>query len=107
MLILYYHNVVNTPLDEFDRKLSRIYVDEFAEQMRQVATHFRPVSLAAMFEMLQKGETDPKAVAVTFDDGYAGVITYALPILKQLRIPATIFVVMDHVGASDLLHFDE
>ena len=107
MLILYYHNVVNTPLDEFDRKLSRIYVDEFAEQMRQVAAHYRPVSLEAMFEMLQKGEVDPKAVVITFDDGYAGVITYALPILKQLSIPATIFVVMNHVGDAELLHFDE
>lgn len=110
MLILYYHNIVNTPLDEFDRKLSRIHVDEFAAQMRQVAKEFHPISLAEMFSLLVEGKSDPKAVAVTFDDGYFGVVAHGLPVLRELGIPATVFVVTDHVrepGVFRLMHFDE
>jgi peptidoglycan/xylan/chitin deacetylase (PgdA/CDA1 family) len=110
VLILCYHNVVNSPLDEFDRKSSRIHVDEFAEQMREVARDFHPISLEAMLSMLRDGKTDPKAVAVTFDDGFYGVVAHALPVLKDLKIPATIFVVTDYVrqpGQSRLMHFDE
>lgn len=110
MLIVYYHNVVREALDEFDRKLSRIHLDEFAGQMRRLAEDFNPVSLETMHSMLRAGEHDPKAVAVTFDDGYQGVIANALPLLRELGIPATIFVVTDYVrrpGELRLLHFDE
>lgn len=110
MLIVYYHNVVNGPLDEFDRKLSRIDVDEFARQMRRLAEEFRPVSLEAMLSMMADGESDPKAVAVTFDDGYYGVVRHALPVMSEFGIPATIFVVTDYVRENEdirLMHFDE
>lgn len=110
MLIVYYHNVVNDPLDEFDRKLSRTHVDEFARQMRRLAEEFRPVSLEEMLSMMAAGESDPKAVAVTFDDGYYGVVRHALPVMNEFGIPATVFVVTDYVrenGCSRLMHFDE
>lgn len=41
-----------------------------------------------------------KTVAVTFDDGYRSVITQALPILKALGLPATVFVPTDFVGTE-------
>lgn len=110
MLIVYYHNVVNDPLDEFDRKLSRLHVDEFARQMRRLAEEFRPVSLEEMLSMMAEGESDPKAVAVTFDDGYYGVVRHALPVMNEFGVPATVFVVTDYVrgsGGPPLMHFDE
>lgn len=40
-------------------------------------------------------------VALTFDDGFANVGALAVPLLTERRLPATIFVVPEHVGARN------
>ena len=49
----------------------------------------------------------PKAVAVTFDDGYKDFYKYAFPVLKKYKIPATMFIIVDEVGRPDRLSWDE
>jgi len=46
-------------------------------------------------------------VSLTFDDGYAGFFTQALPILQKYQVPATVFVVSGQVGSPDPMPFDE
>jgi peptidoglycan/xylan/chitin deacetylase (PgdA/CDA1 family) len=43
-------------------------------------------------------KTNERRVVVTFDDGYRSVLDLAFPILIGLGLPATLFVVTDHVG---------
>lgn len=110
MLVVYYHNVVTTTLDEFDKRLSRIHVDDFASQMQYLSEHFNLISLETMLSQLKEGTDDPKALVVTFDDGYYGVMAHALPILQSFNISATAFVVTDHTRPLEefrLFHFDE
>jgi peptidoglycan/xylan/chitin deacetylase (PgdA/CDA1 family) len=45
----------------------------------------------------------PKAVAITFDDGYENNYTSAFPVLKRYRIPATIFVAANNIGKPGFL----
>lgn len=41
------------------------------------------------------------AVALTFDDGFANFDTIARPVLSDLGLPATLFVVADHIGGTN------
>src|SRR5262245_36516375 len=44
------------------------------------------------------GQSVAGLAAITFDDGYAGVVQYAWPILRALHVPATVFVISDAPG---------
>ncbi len=37
-------------------------------------------------------------VCVTFDDGFANLLDHALPVMRELRIPAMVFVVTENIG---------
>jgi peptidoglycan/xylan/chitin deacetylase (PgdA/CDA1 family) len=42
----------------------------------------------------------PRTLAVTFDDAFRSVRTLALPVLRRLGVPATVFVPTDRVGGQ-------
>lgn len=60
---------------------------------------FQPITADQLAAFLQgKGEVPPNAVAITFDDGYSGVYTHAYQVLKQYRVPATVFLIAGYIG---------
>ena len=74
---------------------------DFTDQMRFLLRRFRPVSLGDLVEaMIARRPIPPRAVAVTFDDGYADTCTLALPILKRMKIPATVFITTAYMDGS-------
>jgi peptidoglycan/xylan/chitin deacetylase (PgdA/CDA1 family) len=87
--ILTYHRV----LPQFDdmRPLETT-LPEFEWQMELISTYCNPLSLRDALRLLAVGELPPRAVCVTFDDGYSDNETTALPILQSLGVPATVFV---------------
>lgn len=64
-------------------------------QLAYVARHFTIVPLAVLIEHLAEPD-DPASmageVALTFDDGLRNNFTFAYPVLRRLRAPATFFV---------------
>ena len=67
----------------------------FQSQMDYLATNnFNVVSLNDLTEFMAGNKVLPsKSVAITFDDGYESVYTYAFPILKKLNFKATAFII--------------
>lgn len=80
-----------------------ILPDKFERILREVQKHYTFVSLAEIDELLKRGRLDAPVVGLSFDDAYGCNATYAVPIMKALRIPATFFVSCAYVD-SDVLH---
>jgi len=98
-IILMYHGVTANP-DIVD--WTQVAVDDFEDQMDHLRRNYQPVSLTDLVGMLQSGRIEPHAVAVTFDDGYKSNHDLAYPILKEMGIPATIFVTSGFVTGAGL-----
>ncbi len=65
---------------------------DFDWQMRLVSRCFNPLVLGEAVERLRHGTLPPRALCVTFDDGYADNAQLALPVLLEHGVPATFFV---------------
>jgi peptidoglycan/xylan/chitin deacetylase (PgdA/CDA1 family) len=68
--------------------------ERFREQLSGLLKlGYRPWSLNRVLQAQVAGEALPARVfVVTFDDGYVNNLTAALPILRELQVPATLFV---------------
>jgi len=81
--------------------------EAFRRQMEQVAGGERAVSLKGWVEALrEKRRSLGRPVMVTFDDGYLNTYTEAFPVLRRLRMPATLFVATDWVGRRGSLQWE-
>lgn len=106
-MILSYHNIIDTPLDVFDRRSGRVHRDKFRSQIERIASFYKPVSLSDYLRNLRSSDLE-KQFAITFDDAHYGVFEQAGPILSDLGFPATVFVVTSYANSQPkLLHFDE
>ena len=84
--ILFYHRVSDDddPLAVSPRR--------FREQMELLAAGgYEVVDLAAAVDLLERGLSPPRVVALNFDDGYRDVAENALPVLERLGFRATVF----------------
>ena len=73
----------------------------FAAQMRFLQRAYTPVPLAVMVEAIARHERPPGgAIAITLDDGYADNYHQALPVLRALGLPATVYVVTETVDGG-------
>ena len=87
--ILIFHRVLPRP----DGILSDVPdADRFDQLMRLVASSFHVLTLGAAVTLLQRGTLPPRALVITFDDGYADNAEIALPILVRHGLRATFFV---------------
>jgi peptidoglycan/xylan/chitin deacetylase (PgdA/CDA1 family) len=74
----------------------------FARQIDTLARRGYQGISANQWMDARAGATLPdKPVIITFDDGYADLSEYALPVLAENRFGATVFVVTDLLGKED------
>jgi len=73
-------------------------------QLQHLARRYRIVPLEHVARAVAAGDRSiGGACAVTFDDGFAGFAEHALPALRELGIPATVFIPTDYVDANEEL----
>ena len=101
--ILMYHYVSTPPAgaDEYRLDLS-VTPEQFAAQLAWLRDNgYRTVSLDDAYSALARGRPlQPRAVVLTFDDGYADAYKNAFPLLRQFGMTATFFVVTEWIDEA-------
>ena len=95
--ILIFHRVLSQPDPLFPDLPDRV---GFESRMRWVSRWFNVLPLAQAIDSLYAGTLAPRALAITFDDGYADNEEIAAPILERLGLSATIFVSTAFLGGG-------
>lgn len=107
-VILAYHNVVRGGhTSAAGDPGAHIDLDRFTEQMRWIRHRYTVLPLAELVERLATSRDLRGLLALTFDDGYRGTVVEALPVLRTLGLPATLFVVGDAPGRRTPFWWDD
>ena len=105
--ILVYHRVAPLGIVDRSRDDWNVPPATFERQIAALAASCELVPLTTLARRLAESPSAPKPlVALTFDDGFANVVTRALPVLREYAAPATLFSVTSFVGALQPMPFD-
>lgn len=102
--VLVYHRVADL---ERDPQLLAVPAERFAAQMEALASRYPIVPLSEVAAGIESRRLPRRAVAVTFDDGYADNLHTAAPILARAGVPATVFVSSGYASARREYWWDE
>jgi peptidoglycan/xylan/chitin deacetylase (PgdA/CDA1 family) len=103
--ILLYHHIAK--VDPPNRYF--ISPDDFRLQMETLlANGYHPVPISQLVDVLINGGQLPAyPVVITFDDGTEDVYQNAFPIMRELGIPGTMFIISNWIGAVHYLTADQ
>lgn len=100
--VLAYHRISTTASREsayLSPALIDAFPDDFDANMRWLASRYNAISGWEMVDCLtQNKPLPPRAIMITFDDGYNCFLDTAVPILRKYKLPATLFVATDYTS---------
>lgn len=99
-----YHRVAEVNIDPWALCVTP---QHFAEHLEVLQKYAHPISLQQLAQAHQNGNIPHRAVAITFDDGYADNLHHAKPLLERYDIPATVFVSTGYIGNEREFWWDE
>lgn len=105
--VLVYHRVAD-PVPGLPAPTINVPPERFRDQLAGLlARGFVACPLGELLDRHARGEpVPPRTFVVTFDDGYATVYTRAWPVLRELNVPAAVFVNTAFLGGDDPFPFD-
>ncbi len=99
--VLFYHRVANTLVNPWT-----ISCSGFQAQIEWVVRHFEVVTLDECQRRIARGHNSVPTVAITFDDGYAENMEFAIPFLIERSIPFTYFVTLGNIVSGQPFQHD-
>jgi peptidoglycan/xylan/chitin deacetylase (PgdA/CDA1 family) len=103
-IVLLYHRVAGPRRDP---QWLDVTPENFAAHVGVIARVATPLALAEFERRRREGSLPPRAVAVTFDDGYADNLTAAAPLLARHGVAATVFVTAGMIGTDREFWWDD
>ena len=103
-VVLLYHRVAGP---RFDPQLLDVAPQNFDAQMRVLRQRMEPLALSEFEKLRRAGKLPARAVAVTFDDGYADNLYAAAPRLEAHGIAATVFVTAGMIDSGREFWWDD
>jgi peptidoglycan/xylan/chitin deacetylase (PgdA/CDA1 family) len=102
LAVLGYHKIGPPPADGWDTWFF-ISEETFRRQLSAlIAAGWTVIDLDTALDVLDSLDTlRPKSALITFDDGYRSVREVAFPVLRDLGLPATVFVPTEFIGRDN------
>lgn len=94
--VVTFHHVHDTESERggypYDPEVADATPRQLRRRLEMLARIGTPITMAELLSALDGAALPPNPVMVTFDDGYRSCHDVALPILRELGIPATFFI---------------
>jgi peptidoglycan/xylan/chitin deacetylase (PgdA/CDA1 family) len=103
-LILLYHRVAEATSDPWSLAVRPAH---FAQHLEVIKRRARVLSVEELVAAVADNKLPRRAVAITFDDGYADNLLKARPLLEKNDCPATVFVTTGFAGSDREFWWDE
>ena len=101
--MLLYHRVAD--LDADPQRLA-VTPASFAAHLDILSRYATPLPLDELVRRAHAGSLPERAVAITFDDGYADNLEAAVPLLERYGLPATIFIATGAIAGGHEFWWD-
>jgi peptidoglycan/xylan/chitin deacetylase (PgdA/CDA1 family) len=103
-VILMYHRVATPPIDPWGLAVAPA---RFRDHLKVLRRRRKILAMDAFMAGLEDGSLPPRAVAITFDDGYRDNLTNAAPLFDEAGAPATVFLTASAIGREAPFWWDE
>ncbi len=99
--VIYYHGIENTIIDQYIQGV-QISSETFKSNLKFIKKNYQVISITEFYERFKSNTFNGDEVVITFDDGYKNNLTVAAPILKELRMPFTVFLSTNLIDNTEL-----
>lgn len=104
-MVLLYHRVSDYVTDP---QLLCVTPENFDKQIKYLVEKYNVLSVEEFYSIISKNEKFPeKSVLITFDDGYADNLTFALPILEKYSAQALFYICPGNFETDTEFWWDE